>query len=162
MTRTLLAALLLVAASVGSAHEASAQGRRTTLTLSGFPLTASTTTTDEFDNGFSALGSTSFTVDLTTNNNASFLNRRTTVSIACAAPCPAGSSNLQWRRADQATWNTLTTTFVTVEERVATFGGANDPWGNTLAWRYLLSWTGSPPTAAQQFRIQMQLITSAP
>jgi hypothetical protein len=69
---------------------------------------------------------------------------------------------LQWRRADLATWNTLTTAFVTVEARTATFNGANDPWNNAMFWRYVLTYTGTPPTAASEFRIQYQLQVTAP
>lgn len=155
--------LLAVAAMVGCAGAAFAQTNRlTVLTMSGFPLNVTTTSTNDFDAGSTALGSTGFSVDLASNAGGTFATRVTTVSVACAAPCPAGISNLQWRRADLGTWNTLTTTFVVVEQRTATFGGVNDPWGNTLFWRYLLTWTGSPPTPAQEFRIQMLLQTAAP
>jgi hypothetical protein len=48
-----------------------AQGQRTsTLSLSGFPLTSTTTTVANFDAGFVSIGTTSFVVDLPRNQGA--------------------------------------------------------------------------------------------
>jgi hypothetical protein len=145
-----------------------AQGQRISeLTISGFPLTVTGATTVEFEAGAVALGSTSFSIDLTKNTGAGgFSPRITTVNVQCGAPCPASGglslAGLQWRRADLGTWNTLTTTYALIETRTATFDGTNDPWGNSVAWRYQLSWTGTPPAAATQFNIQFQLVVTSP
>lgn len=56
----------------------------------------------------------------------------------------------------------LTTTFVTIETRTATFNGTNDPWANSVAWRYALSYTGTPPRAATAYFVQFQLQVTAP
>lgn len=147
---------------------ASAQGnRRTNVTTTGFPLTAPSTSPADFDAGFVDIGSTTFTVDLRTNAGAGgFSPRVTTINVQCAAPCPASGtaalSGLQWRRADLGVWNTLTTAYVQVESRTATFNGANDPWQNTLMWRYLLSWTGTPPASATDFYVRLELVVTAP
>lgn len=53
-------------------------------------------------------------------------------------------SDLQWRRSDLAAWNSLTTTDVTVESRQISRNVGNS-WTNSLFFRTLLSWTGSPP-----------------
>jgi len=148
--------------------KAEAQGnRRTTLALALFPLAVTSTSANDFDAGAVALGSTTFTVDLTTNAGmGGFSPRVTEVAVTCAAPCPnSGSlavSGLQWRRNDLGTWNSLTTGYVVVETRTATFNGTNDPWSNTLQWRYVLSWTANPPTPATQWRVSMRLTVTAP
>lgn len=157
---------LVVLAAV--APQVLAQGsRRTNITTTGFPLATTSTSPADFDAGFVAIGSTTFTVDLRTNTGGGgFSPRVTTVNVQCAAPCPASGTaslaGLQWRRADLGVWNTLTTAYVPVESRTATFAGANDPWQNTLFWRYLLSWTGTPPAAASDFYVRLELVVTAP
>lgn len=161
-------ALVLLALASGAIASLEAQGnRRTNLTVTGLPLSVATTTTADFDALSVAIGSFSFTVDLTTNSGgAGFSPRSTTVQVRCGTPCPATGTlaveSLQWRRSDLGTWNPLTTAYVTVENRTATFGGANDPWSNTVFWRYALSWTAHPPTAATAFYLQFQLTVAAP
>lgn len=156
---------LLVALLAG---DAAAQGnRRTQMTITGHPLTVTGTSVADFDAGSVAAGSTQVNVNLTTNNGAGgFSPRVTTVRVRCNTPCPNSGTlslaGLQWRRSDLAVWNTLTTAFVTVEQRTATFNGVNDPWANTVFWRYLLTYTGTPPAAATAFRIQYQLQVTAP
>lgn len=159
------AARLLVALWAGAVvAPLTVDAQRVRLTLSGFPLQVTTTTGADFDAGSVALGSMSFTVDMTLG--VPLTATATTVSVSCDAPCPQSGSlslaALQWRRADLATWNTLTTSPTLVETRSVTFLGANDPWSNTVAWRYLLTWTANPPAAATRWRIRFQLTTSAP
>jgi len=153
----------------GMAIAAQAQNRRTVLTVTGLPSAVTTTTGDNFVNGFVPFGSVAFTVDLTTNNGGGgFSPRRTTVSVGCGTPCPTSGTlplgALQWRRGDNTlgAWTALTTAYAQVEQRVATFNGVNDPWGNTIDLRYVLSWTGTPPSAATSFRLQFQLTVAAP
>lgn len=170
MNARLAAAIRPLALAVGvlalAAPEGAAQmgGRRTFLTITGLPLTVAGTTAAQFEAGSVTLGAFTFTVDLTANN-PNFSPRATTVQIRCFAPCPTSGAlsptALQWRRGDLATWNTLTATFVTVEQRTATFNGANDPWSNTIALRYLLDWATAAPTTGEM-RIQMQLTVTAP
>ncbi|HKS07560.1 MAG TPA: hypothetical protein VJR92_14755 [Gemmatimonadaceae bacterium] len=140
--------------------------QNTRISLSGFPLQVLTTTGADFEAGFVSLGTTSFSVNATTLSLL-FVNRTATVAVLCdAGSCPnAGAlpvSGLQWRRADLATWNTLTTSPVDVETRSMTYGGTNDPWGNSLVWRYLLNWTSNPPAAMTRWRIRFQLTVTAP
>ena len=158
------AAALALAAALPRAAEA--QLAFTQLSATGFPLTNAGPTLADFDAGAVMLGSTTFTVNLTLNIFGSFSPRVTAVSVRCNPPCPASGTlplyGLQWRRTDQATWNTLTTTFAPVETRTATFNGTNDPWSNSLFWRYQLSYTDTPPQAATQFNVQFQLQVTAP
>ena len=159
--RALLAGLLVVATT---ARDAGAQ-RRTSLTISGWPLTATSTSATDFEAGFVLLGTTSFTVDAVSNMPA-FTLRSTTVSVQCVPVCPrAGTlplAGVQWRRNDQATWTTLTTAYVPIETRTLSFGGVNDPWSQTVQWRYALDWATNGPTAATQFRLRFRLTVAAP
>jgi hypothetical protein len=165
--RRLLLVLSLIAA-VSSPGDAEAQGnRRTTLATTGFPISATSTTPVDYDAGFVAIGSTTFTVNLTTNaGGGGFSPRVTTVRVRCGSPCPASGtlpvSGLEWRRSDLGTWTPLTTAFADVEVRTATFNGTNDPWSNSLFWRYALTWAGVPPTAQTQYFIEFQLQVTAP
>lgn len=169
MTRSSTRALIfLTAALLAAPTLLDAQGnRRTTLTTSGFAMTVNGASTTDYDAGAVSIGNTTFTVDLTTNSGGGgFSPRVTTVNVRCNTPCPTSGTlplgGLQWRRNDLGTWNTLTTTFVLVESRTATFGGTNDPWNNTLVWRYALTWAGVPPTAATAYQVQFQLVVTAP
>ena len=157
-------ATLLVAALLACAASAGAQ-RRTNLAVTGLPFTVAATTPADFDAGFVVLGTLTFTVNAT-SNRPRFSPRVTTVNVRCFAPCPSSgtlsAASLQWRRGDLGTWNALTTTRTLVETRTVTFNGTNDPWSNTIQFRYLLNWATTPPTAATQFRVQLQLVVAAP
>lgn len=160
-----LVAGLLAAASAPAA----AQNQRTSLTVTGLPLSVTSTVADDFEAGFVSLGTFTFTVDLTTNAGRppGFVDRVTTVAVRCGSPCPTSGTlpvgALQWRRGDQVTWTPLSTAWADVETRAATFNGSNDPWSNTVAWRYLVSWTGSPPTALPTtWQLELQLTVTAP
>jgi hypothetical protein len=163
-----IVAALSLALALVLARPLGAQGnRRTSLTVTGLPLSATTTTAADFDANAVSIGSFSFTVDLTTNaGGGGFSPRVTTVDVRCGSPCPASGTlpvgALEWRRSDLGTWNALTTAYATVESRTATFNGTDDPWGNTIFWRYALSWASSPPTAATAFYLQLQLTVAAP
>lgn len=156
--RSLVAAVVVLTVM---ATTAAAQNRLTQLTVSGFPLSDTETSIAELDAGSIALGSTDFTVDLLTNSGNPYRNRYTNIEVICAAPCPVDVTRLQWRRADQATWNTLSdVNWTSIEVRLATIDGANDPWSQTVFWRYLVDWTTSPPAAAKEYRIQFRLTTT--
>ena len=160
----LVAGLLSAGLLAAAARDAGAQ-RRTSLAISGWPLTTTSTSANDFEAGFVLLGATSFTVDAVSNTPA-FTLRSTTVSVQCVPACPRGGTlplaGVQWRRNDQATWNTLTTAYVAIETRTLSFGGVNDPWSQTVQWRYALNWATNGPTAASQFRIRFRLTVAAP
>lgn len=153
---------LLVAALAMRTVEAQA---RTTLTVSGWPLAAASTSAAEFEAGSVALGSTAFTVDLVATNPP-LTSRSTMVEVQCVPACPRSGTlplaGLQWRRDDQATWTTLTTAYAIIETRTATFNGTNDPWSRTMLWRYALTWAGNPPTAVSEFRLRFRLTVAPP
>ncbi len=163
--RRLLRWSLAVALLVGAPPARAQFLQRTRLTVSGLPFTVTGTQPADFDAGFITLGTLTFTVDAWLNFPA-FSPRVTAVSVRCFAPCPStgtlASAGLQWRRGDLAGWNNLTTTMALVETRTVVVNGTNDPWSNTIQFRYVLDWATVPPTAATQFRVEMQLVVTAP
>lgn len=157
--------LLVAVALLGSAASLEAQNRRTVLTVSGLPLTiaASAISTTHFDAGSITIGTVTFAVDLTTNNGgAGFSPRVTTVQVRCSGVCPTNVARIQWRRNDLAVWNALTTAYVTVESRTAFWAGTNDPWSNTMIFRRQLAYDTDATSATQQYRLQYQLLVTAP
>ena len=153
--------LLLLA---GLATPATVLAQTTTLSVAGFPLLFPTPTGADFVAGFIQSGTgTTFTVNATLG----VLTQRTTiVSVRCGTPCPATGTkplaSLQWSRQDLGTWQTLTTTDAFVEQRVVFRNALNDPWSNTLNWRFLLDWTGDPPSANTRFNIRFTLTVTVP
>jgi hypothetical protein len=140
------------------------RAQRTRLTISGLPLTVATTSANDFDAGAVALGSVSFTVEAI--SGPGFSPRETTVQVQCRPACPntgtLALAGLQWRRNDLGVWNSLTGSYVTIEQRDLTYNGTNDPWSNSIHWRYVLSWTGNPPTPLTRWRIRFRLVVAAP
>jgi hypothetical protein len=132
-------ALVLVAAP------ATAQNPKTTLTLGGGTVTFPAPTAADYINGYvySTTGVT-YTVDATTGVQS----HTTTISIrATSANLGSGKllSDLEWRRSDLATWNTITSTDAQVEQKVMIRSLLNDPWSNTIFFRMKLSWTSDAP-----------------
>ncbi|SRR4051812_32027275 len=133
-----------------------AQNPKTDLTLGGGTVTFPAPTATDYINGYvySASGVT-FILDATTGNQS----HTTTVLIRATSANLGGSkalADLEWRRSDLASWNTITSTNVQVEQRVMVRGGLNDPWNNTVFFRMKLSWTGDPPaTYAANYQITL-------
>lgn len=133
-----------------------AQNPATTLTLTGGTITFPAPTAADYVNGF--VNSTTgvlFTVNATAGNQT----HTTTVMIrSTSATLGNGKllSDLQWRRSDLATWNTITLADATVEARTVRRNTTNDPWSNTIFFRMLLSWTDDPPaTSTANYRITL-------
>jgi hypothetical protein len=87
-------------------------------------------------------------ITFTVNTAGPATSHTTIVSIRSSTPSLGGGkvlSDLQWRRADLATWNAMTTADATIESRPVRKNQLNDPWSNTVLFRMLLSWTGDPP-----------------
>ena len=102
-----------------------------------------------------------FTVDALTGPPAT--QRTTTVSIRSSSATLGGGkvlSDLQWRRADLATWNAMTTVDATVESRPVRRNNLNDPWSNTVFLRMLLAWaTDAPATYSAGLVFTLTLTT---
>jgi hypothetical protein len=118
----------------------------TTLALGGNTITFPAPTATDYVNGYvySATG-VLFTVDATSDAGQAMT---TTVAIKSTSANLGNAkllADLQWRRSDLATWNSITLVNVNVESRSQTFNGANDPWSNTIFFRMKLTWTTDAP-----------------
>ncbi|HEY3133720.1 MAG TPA: hypothetical protein VGJ47_03750 [Gemmatimonadaceae bacterium] len=129
--------------------------QKTSLTLTGGTITFPAPTAADYIAGFvnSASGVT-FTV-----NSQSGITRTTTVSIrSTSADLGNGKllGDLQWRRSDLASWNSITLTDAQVEQRIVINKGLNDPWSNTIFFRLVLNWTtDAPATYAANYQITL-------
>ena len=118
--------------------------QKTILTLTGGAITFAAPTAADYIAGFINSG-TGVAFNLAAQTGAS---RTTTVSIRSLSATLGGGKvigNLQWRRSDLATWNSITLTDAQVEQRVQVRNGLNDPWGNTIFFRMILTWTTDAP-----------------
>lgn len=161
MSRRVLSLLSLFAVLL----PATTAAQRMELTVTGFPIVFPTPTAADFEAGYIESTTTvTFTVDASTGPPTM---RTTTVSIACRTPCPSNggpkaAGTLQWRRADQATWQTLSTTNTPVESQPVQRNSLNDPWSNSIVWRFLLDWDSDPPGALTTFNVVFALTVTTP
>ena len=129
--------------------------QKTTLSVTGGTVAFPAPTAADYIAGFvdASTGAT-FTI-----NSASGVTRTTTISIRSTSASLGGSKvigDLQWRRSDLATWNSVTLTDAQVEQRIVINKGLNDPWSNTIFFRMLLSWTGDgPATYSANYQITL-------
>jgi hypothetical protein len=146
-------AMIAIAALVLSASSLAAQ--KTNLTLAGGTITFPAPTAADYVAGFvnSATGVT-FTVAAQTGTA-----RTTTISIRSTSADLGGGKiigDLQWRRSDLVTWNSITLTDAQVEQRIVVRGVSNDPWSNTIFFRMNLSWaTDAPATYSANYQITL-------
>jgi hypothetical protein len=118
--------------------------QKSVLTLAGGTITFNAPTAADFIAGYidSPTGVT-FTVNAQTGTS-----RTTTISVRSTSASLGGGKvigDLQWRRSDLATWNSITLTDAQVEQRIVVKGVLNDPWSNTIFFRMLLTWTTDAP-----------------
>lgn len=143
----ILLALVLFAAPL--------EAQKTTLNLAGGTITFPAPTAADYIAGYvnSATGVT-FTLAALTGTS-----RTTTISIRSTSANLGGSKvigDLEWRRSDLATWNTITLTDAQVEQRIMVKGGPNDPWNNTIFFRMILKWaTDAPATYSANYTITL-------
>jgi hypothetical protein len=118
--------------------------QKTSLTLASATVTFPAPTAADFINGFvDAPTGMTFTI-----NSTQGASRTTTVSIRSISANLGGGkaiADLEWRRSDLATWNSITLTDAQVEQRIAISKGLNDPWSNTIFFRMVLNWTTDAP-----------------
>jgi hypothetical protein len=129
--------------------------QKTTLTLASATVTFPAPTAADFINGFvDAPTGMTFTINATQG-----ASRTTTVSIRSISANLGGGkviADLQWRRSDLATWNSITLTDAQVEQRVQVRNGLNDPWNNTIFFRMVLNWaTDAPATYSGTYQITL-------
>jgi hypothetical protein len=118
--------------------------QKTTLALTNGTVSFPTPTAADYINGFvDAPTGVAFTI-----NSVNGAQRTTTVSIRSISANLGGGkviADLQWRRSDLATWNSVTLTDAQIEQRVVVNKGLNDPWNNTIFFRMVLNWTTDAP-----------------
>ena len=135
----------LAAAALSVLGPQIAYAQAATLTLVNAPVSLPSPTVADYNAGFVAAATgITFTVDITSGPNT---KRTTIVSIRSTAATMGGTKpigDLQWRRADLGTWNSVTTSDVVVQT-VTPFRKGDPPWSNTLFFRSLLSWTADSP-----------------
>jgi len=158
---TRFALFLLLAAVLCPADT---QAQRFDLTVTGLPLTFPSPTGGDFAAGYiESATPTTFSVNAATGPNGT---RRTYVYVRCGTPCALAGSQpvgtLQWRRSDQSTWNSLTTTNTLVEWRTVRRNSVNDPWGNSIVWRYLLDWDADLPGAMSRYNVVFTVTVTTP
>jgi len=129
--------------------------QKTILTLTGGTITFPAPTAADYIAGYvnSATGVT-FTV-----NAQSGASRTTTISIRSTSANLGGGKvigDLEWRRSDLATWNTITLTDAQVEQMIVVRNGINDPWNNTIFFRMILNWaTDASATYSANYTITL-------
>jgi hypothetical protein len=118
--------------------------QKTNLTLASGAVTFPAPTAADYINGFvDAPTGVTFTISSTNG-----VQRTTTVSIRSISANLGGGkaiADLEWRRSDLATWNSITLTDAQVEQRIVVNKGLNDPWSNTIFFRMVLNWTTDAP-----------------
>lgn len=118
--------------------------QKTTVTLTSAAVTFPAPTAADYINGYvDAPTGMTFTV-----NSLNGLQRTTTISIRSISANLGGGkaiADLEWRRSDLATWNSITLTDAQVEQRTVINKLLNDPWSNTIFFRMLLNWTTDAP-----------------
>lgn len=144
-------AILVVVVLVASPLAA----QKTTLTVTGGTITFPAPTAADYVAGFvNSTGGATFTI-----NSTNGAQRTTTVSIRSTSASLGNGKligDLQWRRSDLATWNSITLTDTQVEQRVVINNALNDPWSNTIFFRMVLSWTtDAPATYAANYQITL-------
>jgi hypothetical protein len=148
-------ALSLIAAPL------TAQNPKTDLTLGGATVTFPAPTATDYINGYvySTSGVT-YTVDATNgtiSHTTTVLIRATSANLGSGKPI----TDLEWRRADLATWSPIPTTDTQVEQKIMIRSVLNDPWSNTIFFRMKLSWTSDAP-ATYTANYQLTLSQTVP
>ncbi len=129
--------------------------QKTGLTVTGGTITFPAPTAADYVAGFlNSTGGATFTI-----NSVSGVQRTTTVSIrSTSANLGNGKliGDLQWRRSDLATWNSITLADAQVEQRIVINKALNDPWSNTIFFRLVLNWTtDAPATYTANYQITL-------
>jgi hypothetical protein len=120
------------------------------LTLSGTTVAFPTVVEADYNVGWvAATNSITATFDASkAGGPANGVQRTAIISLSSTAATMGATkpiADLQWRRSDLSTWNSFTTSPVTVDSKQFVFNGLNDPWTATVFFRSLLSWATDAP-----------------
>jgi hypothetical protein len=149
-----------VVALLGGALSLRAQS--VTLTVTGLPANFPNPDGSAFE-ALAIVYATNTTYTVTAGNWNPNRTHTETIQIACSLPCPVSGpkalATLQWRRTGDATWHTLTTSYVTVETFALSSapGNRSPTYSNAIQWQFLLNWATDPPGALTTFAVSLQL-----
>jgi hypothetical protein len=128
--------------------------QKTSLTVTGGTITFPATAADYIAGFVNSTGGATFSI-----NSVNGIQRTTTVSIRSTSTDLGNGKligDLQWRRSDLATWNSITLTDAQVEQRIVINKALNDPWSNTIFFRLVLNWTtDAPATYTANYQITL-------
>ncbi len=132
-----------------------AQSPKTILTLAGGTITFAAPTAADYIAGY-VYSASGVTFSVTGQTGTS---RTTTISIRSTSTSLGNGKligDLQWRRSDLATWNSIALTDAQVEQRILVRGVLNDPWTNTVFFRMVLNWgTDAPATYSANYQVTL-------
>lgn len=154
--RSLRSASTIAAISIAAVLFASPlAAQKTGLTVTGGTITFPAPTVTDYINGY-VNSTTGVTFTISSVNG---VNRTTTISIRSTSPDLGNGKvlgDLQWKRSDLATWNSIGLVDSQVEQRIVINKGLNDPWSNTVFFRMTLNWaTDSPATYSANYVITL-------
>lgn len=135
------------------------------LTLTGGPVAIPAPAVTDYNAGMVLDGSAvSYNVNISGGPPNTL--HTTTVSIRSSSGTfgPTALSNLQWSVNGSGVWQSMTTSDATVESRQISRNTGNN-WTNSLLFRCLVSWTGtppSPPAAAYTATLVVALTVTTP
>ena len=157
----LFGALKYFVIAAAFAVSATLDAQQTTMTLSGGTVTFPAPTATDYNAGW--INSTTG-VTYTIASKGKKANRTATVSILSTSTSLGSGkviADLQWRRSDLTTWNSIMLTDADVEQKPMSTTGTNDPFSNTIFFRMLLSWTADAP-ATYSANYQLTLSQTVP
>lgn len=115
------------------------------LTVTGGPVTIPAPAVADYNAGL-VLDATPLQYNVNIAGGPPGTLHTTTVSIRSTSGTfgTLALADLQWRRSDLVAWNGLTTSDVAIESRQISRNTGNN-WTNSIQFRSLISWTGTPP-----------------
>ena len=140
--------LLLLALALPALPGRAVAQKLTLLITGGAPIAFPTVTETDYDAGsVTATTALGYSLDLLGGGGGG-VNRTGSISIRATTTTMGGTkpiADLQWRRSDLATWNSMTTTNAVVESRTMRRNTLNDPYTGSIVFRVLLSWDNDGP-----------------
>jgi hypothetical protein len=131
------------------------------LTVTGGPVTVPAPAVADYNAGF-VVDPTVLSYNVNISGGPPTALHTETVSIRSTSGSfgTLAVGNLEWERAGQSTWNSLTTTDVTIESRSGITRLIGNNWTNTVQFRCLIGWTTTPPATYSTNLIITLTVTS--
>jgi len=131
------------------------------LTVTGGPVTVPAPVVADYNAGF-VLEPTglSYNVNITGGPPTSLHTETVSIRSTSGSFGTLAVGNLQWQRAGQTTWNSLTTSDATIETRSLITRNIGNNWTNSIQFRCLIGWTTTPPATYSTNLIVTLTVTS--